>query len=62
MTCLLHEPRYRACLVLGDYQELICPEIGEMFGCSPSGASTLLFWARAKSRRIYQRLSGAESF
>ncbi|MFN8532449.1 MAG: RNA polymerase sigma factor [Dehalococcoidia bacterium] len=47
-------PKYRTCLLLREYQDLSCEEIGEIIGASRSAVKSLLFRAREEFRRVWQ--------
>lgn len=47
-------PRYRMCLVLREYEDLSCEEIGEILGVSRQAVKSLLFRAREEFRKIWQ--------
>ncbi|GIW06858.1 MAG: RNA polymerase sigma factor [Dehalococcoidia bacterium] len=46
-------PKYRTCLLLREYQDLSCEEIGEVIGASRSAVKSLLFRAREEFRRVW---------
>jgi RNA polymerase sigma-70 factor (ECF subfamily) len=49
-------PRYRTCLLLREYQDLSCEEIGVILGASRSAVKSLLFRAREEFRRLWLAL------
>jgi RNA polymerase sigma-70 factor (ECF subfamily) len=46
-------PKYRTCLLLREYQELSCEEIGDVIGASRSAVKSLLFRAREEFRKVW---------
>ena len=52
-------PRYRACLVLREYQDMSCEEIAEVLGTTRSAVKSLLFRAREEFRVIHAQLEPA---
>lgn len=48
--------RYRMSLLLREYQELSCDEIGEVLGISRSAVKSLLFRAREEFRRMWLKM------
>jgi RNA polymerase sigma-70 factor (ECF subfamily) len=52
-------PKYRACLVLREYQDMSCEEIAEVLGTTRSAVKSLLFRAREEFRVVHARLEGA---
>ncbi len=51
-------PDHRLCLILKEYNELSCDEIGEIMGRSRSAVKSLLFRAREQFRISYQKMEG----
>jgi RNA polymerase sigma-70 factor (ECF subfamily) len=49
-------PKYRTCLLLREYHDLSCEEIGEVIGASRSAVKSLLFRAREEFRRVWANL------
>ncbi|MCS6800656.1 MAG: RNA polymerase sigma factor [Chloroflexota bacterium] len=49
-------PKYRACLLLREYHDLSCEEIGAVIGVSRSAVKSLLFRAREEFRRVWTAL------
>src|ERR671933_1005270 len=52
-------PKYRACLVLREYQDMSCEEIAEVLGTTRSAVKSLLFRAREEFRVVHDRLENA---
>jgi RNA polymerase sigma-70 factor, ECF subfamily len=52
-------PKYRACLVLREYQDMSCEEIAEVLGTTRSAVKSLLFRAREEFRLVHDRLEPA---
>src|SRR5215212_140885 len=52
-------PKYRACLVLREYQDMSCEEIAEVLGTTRSAVKSLLFRAREEFRVVHDRLECA---
>lgn len=52
-------PKYRACLVLREYQDMSCEEIAEVLGTTRSAVKSLLFRAREEFRVVHERLENA---
>lgn len=51
-------PKYRACLVLREYDGMSCQEIADILGTSRSAVKSLLFRAREEFRETYQAMEG----
>src|SRR6266516_5586504 len=51
-------PKYRACLVLREYQDMSCEEIAEVLGTTRSAVKSLLFRAREEFRVVHAKLEG----
>ena len=51
-------PKYRAALIMREFQELSHDEIGEIMGTSRDGAKMLLFRAREQMRAVYLEMGG----
>jgi RNA polymerase sigma-70 factor, ECF subfamily len=49
-------PKYRACLVLREYQDMSCEEIAEVMGTTRSAVKSLLFRAREEFRVVHEKL------
>src|SRR6476469_1428719 len=49
-------PKYKACLVLREYQDMSCEEIAEVLGTTRSAVKSLLFRAREEFRVVHDRL------
>jgi RNA polymerase sigma-70 factor (ECF subfamily) len=49
-------PKYRACLVLREYQGMSCEEIAEVLGTTRSAVKSLLFRAREEFRVVHGKL------
>ncbi|MBI2022425.1 sigma-70 family RNA polymerase sigma factor [Candidatus Daviesbacteria bacterium] len=49
-------PKYRAALVLREYQDMSCEEIAEVLGISRSAVKSTLFRAREEFRRVHAKL------
>jgi RNA polymerase sigma-70 factor (ECF subfamily) len=49
-------PKYRACLVLREYQDMSCEEIADVLGTTRSAVKSLLFRAREEFRVVHDRL------
>ncbi len=47
-------PKYRLCLVLREYQDLSCEEIGEIMHLSRAAVKSTLFRAREQFREVYE--------
>jgi RNA polymerase sigma-70 factor (ECF subfamily) len=47
-------PKYRLCLVLREYQDLSCEEIGEIMNLSRAAVKSTLFRAREQFREVYE--------
>ena len=52
-------PKYRLCLLLREYQECSCDEIGAVLGISRGAVKSLLFRAREEFRRVYRGMAPA---
>jgi RNA polymerase sigma-70 factor (ECF subfamily) len=52
-------PKYRACLVLREYQDMSCEEIAQVLGTTRSAVKSLLFRAREEFRVVHERLESA---
>ena len=51
-------PKYRAALIMREFQDLSHDEIGEIMGTSRDGAKMLLFRAREQMRAVYLEMGG----
>lgn len=51
-------PRYRAALIMREFQDLSHDEIGEIMGTTRDGAKMLLFRAREQMRAVYLEMGG----
>ncbi len=51
-------PKYRAALIMREFQDLSHDEIGEIVGTSRDGAKMLLFRAREQMRAVYLEMGG----
>ena len=47
-------PKYRLCLVLREYQDMSCEEIGEVMNLSRAAVKSTLFRAREQFREVYE--------
>lgn len=54
-------PKYRACLVLREYQDMSCEEIAEVLGTTRSAVKSLLFRAREEFRVVHERLEATST-
>ena len=54
-------PKYRACLVLREYQGMSCEEIAVVLGTTRSAVKSLLFRAREEFRVVHDRLENVAS-
>jgi len=54
-------PKYRACLVLREYQGMSCEEIAVVLGTTRSAVKSLLFRAREEFRVVHDRLESVAS-
>jgi RNA polymerase sigma-70 factor, ECF subfamily len=54
----LLKPRYRAALLLREYEGRSCAEIGDILGISVPAVKSLLFRAREEFRCLYRGLDG----
>jgi len=55
------QPRYRAVLILREYEGYSIEEIGAMLGVSRSAVKSLLFRAREEFRRLYHEMEASTS-